>query len=267
MSNIAAPLVIGVSLKMYFDAETTELWCGEVAALARRHPAITGGTVSLFVMPSFTALSTAIDHLNDTSVSVGAQDLFWEDRGPFTGEVSGADLEALGCTFAEIGHAERRNVLGESAEMTSLKLAAAVRNSLTPVVCIGESEFSSPAEAVEKCVAQLSDLLADTFGDAGEAEAGASAAMAPIIVAYEPEWAIGSEQAASVEHISTVCASLRELLKATPGFGDSRVIYGGSAGPGLLTRLGDSVDGLFLGRFAHDVSSLERVLDEAIARS
>ena len=267
MPNIDAPLVVGVSLKMYFDADTTAQWCGEVAALAQRHTAITGGMVALFVMPSFTALSTAVDVLNDTQVSVGAQDLFWEDRGAFTGEVSGADLKALGCTFAEIGHAERRNVLGESAEMTSLKLAAAVRNSLIPVLCIGESEFSSPAEAVEKCVRQLTDLLAAAFGDLGGSEPGSAAVAAPIVVAYEPEWAIGGEQAASVEHITTVCASLRELLKNTPGFGDSRVIYGGSAGPGLLTQLGDSVDGLFLGRFAHDASSLERVLDEALGRS
>jgi len=263
MHNIDAPLVIGVSLKMYFDAETTQVWCADVAALARRHEAVTGGTVSLFVMPSFTSLSKAVELLADTPVLVGAQDLFWEDRGAFTGEVSGLDLKAIGCSFAEIGHAERRLVLGETAEMTSLKLAAAVRNSLTPVLCIGEREFGSPLDAAENCVRQLSEILATTFGD--DYGHDSPATETPIIVAYEPEWAIGVEEAASVEHIATVSSSLRELLRATPGFARSRLIYGGSAGPGLLTDLDGSVDGLFLGRFAHDSASLELVLDEALA--
>jgi triosephosphate isomerase len=250
---------------MYFDVEATATWCEAVAGLARRHEAITGGTVSLFVMPAFTSLPKAIELFEGTSVAVGAQDLFWEDRGAFTGEVSGADLKTLGCSFAEVGHAERRTVVGETAAMASLKLAAAVRNSLIPVLCIGESEFGSPADAAEDCVRQLSEMLATTFGD----DYGDNSAVAatPLVVAYEPEWAIGVDEAASVEHIATVSARLRELLHATPGFAGSRVIYGGSAGPGLLTELGDSVDGLFLGRFAHDASSLELVLDEALTRA
>jgi triosephosphate isomerase len=276
MHNTGAPMVIGVSLKMYFDDAATASWCSAVSALASRHEAITSGDVSLFVMPAFTALTTAIDILHGTPVSVGAQDLFWEDRGAFTGEVSGLDLRKLGCSFAEIGHAERRTVLGETPEMVSLKLAAAVRNSLTPVLCIGEPTFGSPDDAAENCVRQLSELLAGAFaagaadgssdGTVGDSVGDSVVAATPIIVAYEPEWAIGAPQAASVEHIATVSSRLREFLQESPGFAGSRVIYGGSAGPGLLTDLDGSVDGLFLGRFAHEPSALELVLDEALAR-
>lgn len=271
MHNGSAPVVIGVSLKMYFDAATTVAWCTAVAAMAKRHEAITSGAVALFVLPSFSAIPTAVELFADTPVAVGAQDLFWEDRGAFTGEVSGVDLKELGCSFAELGHAERRTVLGETVEMTSLKLAAAVRNSLTPVLCIGESDFGTAAEAAADCVRQLSAMLETTFGgDVAEVSGdgdGDGVSEKALVVAYEPEWAIGVDDAASVEHIAVVTARLRDYLRETPGFAGSRVIYGGSAGPGLLTELGDAVDGLFLGRFAHNASALELVLDEALARA
>ncbi|HEX7345247.1 MAG TPA: triose-phosphate isomerase, partial [Candidatus Limnocylindrales bacterium] len=122
-----------------------------------------------------------------------------------------------------------------------------LRNGLRPVLCIGEEERVDPAAASERTIAQLADAL-------DGAPAG------PLIVAYEPVWAIGAPEPAPVEHIRTVARALREAVADRPG---TFVIYGGSAGPGLLTELGDAVDGLFLGRFAHDPVSLETVLDEA----
>lgn len=241
---------------MYFDTAQAAEWCAAVAELARRHDALTSGTVALFVLPSFTALTTAIDIFAGTSVSVGAQDLFWEDHGAFTGEVNGADLRGVGCTLVEIGHAERRRILGETDNIIGKKLAAAVRNSLVPVLCVGEVEQCSVVEAGEWCIRQLETIL-------DSRSAGAS----PMLVAYEPEWAIGAERAASITHVSGVSARLREWLSLRPGLEKSRVIYGGSAGPGLLAQLGYAVDGLFLGRFAHDPLSLERVLDDALLRA
>jgi triosephosphate isomerase len=84
-----------------------------------------------------------------------------------------------------------------------------------------------------------------------------------VIVAYEPVWAIGADEPASSEYIAEVCTLLRTALSVMPGRDSSVVIYGGSAGPGLLGTLGGAVDGLFLGRFAHDTDALEKVLDEA----
>ena len=113
MTPLDSPVLLGVSLKMYFDAERTDEWCLAVAEIARRHDALLSGQTSLFVLPSLLSLASAIEIFADTNVAVGAQNLFWEDRGAYTGETSGADLRDLGCRLVEIGHAERRALLGE----------------------------------------------------------------------------------------------------------------------------------------------------------
>ena len=231
---------IGVSLKMYFGHEQAREWFAAVAAL----PARPG--VDLFVIPSFLAIPAALEAFAHTGVAVGAQDLFWEDRGAFTGEISGAELAEIGVAVVEVGHAERRRLFGETEKVVADKTAAALRNGLAPVLCIGEQERSP--DAALRCIEQLRSALPD--GEGGR-----------VIVAYEPVWAIGAAEPAPAEYIRPITRALREEL------GDRGiVIYGGSAGPGLLGELGDDVDGLFLGRFAHDVSALAAVLDEAAAR-
>ena len=134
------PVTLGVSLKLYLDVATTVDWARRVATIARGHSAVRGGDVRLFVMPSFPALAGVRAATAGTSVEVGAQNLHWEDRGPYTGEVSGADLREIGCTLVEVGHAERRCLFGEDDDTVRRKLAAAVRNGLTPVLCVGESD-------------------------------------------------------------------------------------------------------------------------------
>jgi triosephosphate isomerase len=181
-----------------------------------------------------------------TPVRIGGQDIFWEDEGPFTGEVSGAQLRELGCDYVEIGHAERRRIFGEDDEMIAAKTAAAFRNGLTPLLCVGEQRPSSVEAATAECMAQLESAL--------------STAAGPVVVAYEPQWAIGAAEPASPLYIAAVCSALRSHLSST----GSSVIYGGSAKPGLLTQLGDGVDGLFLGRFAHDPAAVTAILDEVV---
>jgi triosephosphate isomerase len=118
------------------------------------------------------------------------------------------------------------------------------------VLCVGETDRQDAVDAAPATVEQLR-------ADLAEAPDG------PVIVAYEPVWAIGAREPAPIAHIVTVARALRAAIDDLPGRGGSAVIYGGSAGPGLLTALGDAVDGLFLGRFAHDVENLIAVLDEA----
>ena len=236
---------VGVSLKMYFGHAQTLAWCEEVASLAREH---TG--VDIFVIPDFVSIVDAVRVFDGTGVVVGAQDLAWEDAGAFTGEVSGSVLAEVGVGVVEVGHAERRRIFGETEEVVAAKAAAALRNGIAPVLCIGEVEMGSADAAADECLRQLDDALA-----------GAPAGR--VVVAYEPVWAIGAAQPAPSEHIRAVTARLKA---AVAGFADrdgSVVIYGGSAGPGLLTELGDDVDGVFLGRFAHDPAALEAVLVEA----
>jgi triosephosphate isomerase len=247
-------LIVGISLKMYFGYQDTLAWCSRVRAIAVASRAVSDGRVGLFVMPSFPCLSAVIEMFRGTAVEVGAQNLHFEDRGPFTGEVSGSMLSELGCRLVEVGHAERRRVFGESERVVARKVEAALRNGLRPVICVGEAEAGSAADAAQESIRQLESALAG---------AAAYGAKAQVVVAYEPEWAIGADKPASEAHIAGVCQALRDFLSTVRPGAQDHLIYGGSAGPGLLGRLGDSVDGLFLGRNAHDADAVGAVLDEA----
>jgi triosephosphate isomerase len=242
---------------MYFDHAGTLAWCRATKEKAERHPSIESGRAELVVLPGFAELSDAARIFAGGPVLLGAQDLSWEDRGAFTGEVSGRQLAQVGCRYVEIGHAERRRLFHEDDRMLAAKVAAAFRNELTPILCVGEPDDVGVDAAVEFCIRQLESLVASVSGAPGSGDAPA------VVVAYEPVWAIGAEKPASTEHIRGVCSALKSWLGARPALGGSRVIYGGSAGPGLFGELGSAVDGLFLGRFAHDPDAMTAILDEA----
>lgn len=239
--------IIGVSLKMYLGLAQTRGWMERLAMMAAT--GLPDG-VDLFVIPDFVSLRDARDALAGTTIMLGAQDVFWEDNGAFTGEISAPVLAEAGCRFVEIGHAERRRLFGETDAIVAAKTAAAVRAGLVPVLCIGEAEPMTPDLAVAECMRQF---------DA--ATAGIDPAR-DLVVAWEPVWAIGAAKPATPDFIRAVGSRLRTALA---GRSATRLIYGGSAGPGLLARLGDTVDGLFLGRFAHDIEALRQVLAEADA--
>ncbi|GAP58956.1 triosephosphate isomerase [Arthrobacter sp. Hiyo1] len=117
--------IIGVSLKMYFGYERTLEYCREVASIADAHPAVRSGEVELFVLPAFPVLADAGRLLETSGAGTGAQDIFWEDEGAYTGEVSGKMVAEIGGSYVEIGHAERRRIFGEDHRVIGLKTAAA----------------------------------------------------------------------------------------------------------------------------------------------
>jgi len=246
----SSTVTIGVSLKMYFSHARTLDWVSEVARVADSSAAVSTGAVELFVIPDFVALTDSRRALEGTAVALGAQDLAVDDSGAFTGEVSGAVLAEIGASVVEVGHAERRRLFHEDDSVVAAKTAAALRNGLAPVLCIGEAERLAPADAASACLRQLDSALSGS-------------ADGRVIVAYEPVWAIGAAEPAPVDHIRAVCAELKSAVAGWTGRDGSIVIYGGSAGPGLLTQLGHDVDGLFLGRFAHDPAALAAVIAEA----
>ena len=246
---------IAVSLKMYLDHAQTVSWSTAVAAWAGSHPAVVEGRVKLIVLPSFPSLTEVLSIFADTAVGVGAQDLFWEDRGPYTGEVSGADLRQIGCSHVEVGHVERRRIFGEDSKVASRKLAAALRNGLTPIICVGEEQQSSPEWAATECIAQLEGMLQELTSEDPASR---------LIFAYEPVWTIGMPEPAGIDHITAVVAALRTWIGAHSLIGDFSVIYGGSAGFGLFPALAGATDGLFLGRFAHDPLALKAIVDEVL---
>lgn len=247
--------ILAVSLKMYFSPSRTLQWSAEVADLALSHPAVVDGRARLIVLPSMPVLQAVVNVFAGTRVKVGAQDLFWEDHGPYTGGVSGSDLHDLGCEFAEVGHVERRQLFGEDDRSINLKVRAALRNGLIPLLCIGERDPGSVEQAGLQCIAQLDAALADVPVPTGSQ---------PLLVAYEPAWAIGTHQPATPAHVVGVVRLLRSWLAGRPQWADAELIYGGSAGEGVLASLRPAVDGLFLGRFAHDPLALRKILDETL---
>lgn len=244
--SMAPPPLVGVSLKLYFGLVETRQWLTDVAelAVALRLPR----PVDLFVAPAFPALSDARELLSGTGVAFGAQDVHWADSGPWTGEVSAPMLREAGARYAEIGHAERRRHFGESDETVAAKVAAATRAGLVPVICAGERRGDDPAAAIEETLTQVRAALSG------------AAPGSEVVIAYEPVWAIGAREPASAEHVRKVAAAIRACLRRHDVRG--RLLYGGTAGPGTWSELGGAVDGLFLGRLAHDVEGLRKVLEE-----
>lgn len=254
VAGSAPAFTIGVSLKMYFGHARTLEWSERIAEIARTHPATVSGAVELFIVPTFPSLVPVGARIAEAGVALGAQDLFWEDAGAYTGEVSGAELREIGCRLVEIGHAERRALFGDDEVRVRSKVAAALRNDLVPLLCIGESTKGSVEDAVEFVLAQILSALTDADEFPG-----------PVLAAYEPVWAIGAPEPAEPAFIAGVVTALQAALSSLPGRTGSRVMYGGSAGPGLLSALEGRVPGLFLGRFAHDPEAVRTILDEALA--
>lgn len=247
-------VTVAVSLKMYFGHAEARAWFRAVATIAGEHPAVAAGAVDLFVIPSYLAIIPALRTFDGTRVQVGAQDVAAAEPGPHTGEVSAAELAEIGVRFAEVGHAERRRGHGETDDVVAAKATAALRHGIVPVVCVGEETPGDPTAAARESIRQLRRALAGAPGGR-------------VVVGYEPIWAIGAAEPAKPGHIQVVCTALSDELAGSPERAGSTVIYGGSAGPGLLAKLGGTVDGLFLGRRAHHPADLRAVLDEAAARA
>jgi len=249
-TSTRARRIVGTSLKMYFDLRETSEYIQGVAEL---DPQTKEQGIDLFVIPDFISILEAKRLLTGTNVLLGAQDTFWEDSGAFTGEVSPLVLKQASVTIVEIGHAERRRIFGESDEQVAKKATAAIRHGLIPLICIGEKTHSSIASAavgiaVEECRVQVKKVLSAIPDDA------------EIILAYEPVWAIGASEPADPAHVVNVAKEIRRMANSRKGV--TRILYGGSAGPGTFAKIADGVDGLFLGRFAHDLENLRQVIKE-----
>lgn len=242
--------VVAVSLKMYFGHQRTLAYLDEVANRVDGIPEVAAGDVRVAVLPTFLSISGSAERLRHSRVMLGAQDLCEEDEGPYTGEVSGRELARLGVSVVEVGHAERRSLYKEDDAMVTAKVLAASRNGLIPLLCVGEHARNSTQDAGRICIDQLRSGLGGTHPH-------------ELWVAYEPYWAIGAPEPAPTDHVARVCEALRAAC-AIEGVKTS-ILYGGGAGPGLMSKLGSSVDGLFLGRFAHDPAALEMVIRERVS--
>lgn len=198
--------------------------------------------VRRFVVPPFTALAEVCAALDGTSVKVGAQNGHWADAGAWTGEVSMPMIRDCGATLVELGHSERRTHFGETDETVSLKVAAALRHGLTPLICIGEhAEDKEAGRADEVLAREVTAALAPVAG-----------AGATVLLAYEPVWAIGEKGVpAEPTYADERHARIAEVARGIMGR-DVPVLYGGSVNPGncgALIRC-SHINGLFIGRSA-----------------
>ena len=204
----------------------------------------------LLILPPFTSIWVARECLEGTGILWGAQDVHTEDFGAHTGDVSAPMLSDLGCSFVEVGHAERRRDYGETNELIAAKVDAIVRWGMSPMLCVGEEERLPLARVIGHLKRQLDPVV--------------NRDMTGLVIAYEPFWAIGAgSTAADAEWVEDVHCSIHELLAASAARkSETRVIYGGSVDPtsalNLLERRG--VDGLGIGRQSLDPNVLTDIL-------
>jgi triosephosphate isomerase len=201
------------------------------------------GGVEIGLMPSFLSVPALVDACKGSNVGVGTQDCFWEESGAFTGEVAPSMIKNIGCTYAIIGHSERRQYFGETNETVNKKVKAALAAGLAPILCIGETLEQRETNVTEDVV---KDHL--TGGLAG-LEPGQ---MSDVTIAYEPVWAIGTGKTATPDQAQDVHAFCRKVLTGIfddQVAGATRIQYGGSVKPENVKELmgQEDIDGALVG--------------------
>ncbi|KAJ1026670.1 hypothetical protein NDA13_004043 [Ustilago tritici] len=249
--------LVGVSFKMYFDIPRTRSYMSSTLSLLGACLDTLWQPVDIFVIPDFITLTSVSSQIAASSIPLhlGAQDVHSEDAGAFTGEVSPLVLSQAGVRFVEIGHAERRRYFGETDEDVANKAAAISRNNMIPLICIGE--LSKPSNIVDLTISDVNLVVEECWRQIKPALERVEAEK-EVVLAYEPVWAIGRSEPASPEYVVKITKALRrryinEYVQSGKARKDQglRILYGGSAGPGLFDKIKEGVDGLFLGRFAH----------------
>jgi len=217
----------------------------ECVALAQAIAAKVGPTsgVELAVCPPFVYLDAVAQALTGTAVGVGAQDVYHEAFGAFTGEVCAAQLLDIGCRYVVIGHSERRHILGETNQAVNRKTAAALAAGLTPIVCVGET-------LAEREANQTRDVIQEQM--AGSLAGFTAEQVAKLVIAYEPVWAIGTGKVATPAQAEAVHADLRRMLETRYNSqlaAAVRIQYGGSVKPDNAAELlaQPNIDGALVG--------------------
>jgi triosephosphate isomerase len=214
--------------------------------------------VDVSIHPPFTALRSVQTVLDADAIpmSLGAQDVHWEAKGAFTGEVSPSMLAKLGVRYVIVGHSERRQLFGETDEAAAKKVAAVFAAGMTPILCVGETLDEREAGDTERRV--LSQLTAALGSVAADQVGG-------MVVAYEPVWAIGTGRNATPEDAQAVCAAIRHSVGGSHGLGPARslrVQYGGSVNSANIASLmvEEDIDGALVGGASLDPDEFAKIV-------
>jgi triosephosphate isomerase len=249
--NQRRPLIAG-NWKMYKAA-------GEAAETASQLVRSVGEVtdVDMMIAPTFIALAAVYAAIKNSRVGLGAQNLYWEDEGAYTGEISAPMLKSIGCRYCIIGHSERRQYFGETDETVNKKIRAAIKARLQPVFCVGETEKEREAgqtlSILDKQVKKgLEELVSEQLG--------------LLIIAYEPVWAIGTGKTATDDQAQEVHHFIRSVVKNNFGqaLSDSvRILYGGSVKPDNIASLMamPDIDGALVGGASLSAESFSKIIE------
>lgn len=210
----------------------------------------------VLVCPPYTALHALSPLLQDTPIALGAQDVFYEAQGAFTGAISPVMLTDLGCSYTIVGHSERRQVFGEDDALINRKLRAALTHGLRGILCVGETKPQRDAGDAERVVlGQLRAGLADVSAEQ----------MGSVVIAYEPVWAIGTGDTATSADAQAMHAAIRGTLTELYGSAVAegvRIQYGGSVKPDNIDELmaQPDIDGALVGGASLKADSFLRIV-------
>ncbi len=231
----------------------------EAVETAQKLVELTDGKVSsdIMIAPPFTSLVPVSDILKGSNIALGAQNIFWEPEGAYTGEISSAMLVSAGCEYVIIGHSERRQYFGETDITVNKKIKAAIKANLVPIICVGESEKERESNntffVLDKQLTKGLKNLA--LND-----------IKTLVIAYEPIWAIGTGKTATSKQAQEIHKFLRSLIEKN--FGDSlaksiRILYGGSVKPDSIKELMSmpDVDGALVGGASLNPETFSKIVN------
>ena len=212
--------------------------------------------VDMVVCPAFVSLAPVFEKVRKSQVRLGAQNIYHEDEGAFTGEISAPMLKEIGCKYVIAGHSERRAIFGETDEVINKKVKACLNWNMTPIICVGETLIQREKDETEDVVkGQLLGVL----------EGIAEEQLMKAVIAYEPVWAIGTGRTATPEQANDVHSLIRGVVG--DGYSDKcasavRILYGGSVKPdniaGLIQQ--EDIDGALVGGASLDASSFAEIV-------
>ncbi len=215
--------------------------------------------VEMVVCPSFVSLAVASEALKDTRIRLGAQNMFWETEGAFTGEVSAPMLKDVGCTYVILGHSERRQYFGETDETVNKRMHRALAEGLKPIMCIGET-------LQERENGQMHAVLERQVS--GGLQGVSAEQMQDIVLAYEPVWAIGTGKTATPQQADEAHQYIRGIIERAYGTQVAqavRIQYGGSVKPTNAGELlgQENIDGALVGGASLDAESFVEIIKAA----
>ena len=238
-----------------------EDWIAGTDSGKRSKEAVDKSAVEIVIAPTFTSIGSAVAAKKSDAIAVSAQNVHFEPKGAFTGEVSISMLEEAGCKYVILGHSERRHVFGESNELLEKKLTAVLSSKLLPIFCVGEL-------LEERESGNMKNVLEKQLGEAWS-KLDSAVIGKKVVIAYEPVWAIGTGKTASNDDAQEACEFIRSLAEKKFGkeAADSlRILYGGSVKPdnsaGILSQ--KDIDGLLIGGASLEVDSFAKIIESAI---